>query len=112
MLGLCATVVKHSPNAGSAPRNRHLLTSAASLFDRNPPQKVEVADNLASAQHHNGSSAMHAGSPVSPSTRFLTMTFGLVFTVSAEPDERGPEGSHQPWCQVPRCRSSGGSSGP
>jgi hypothetical protein len=40
------------------------------------------------------------------------MTFGLVFTVSAEPDARGPEGSHQPWCQVPRCRSSGGSSGP
>jgi hypothetical protein len=70
MLGLGATVVKHSPNAGSALRNRHLWTSAASLFDRNPPQQVEVADNLASAQHHNGSSAMHAGSPVSPSTRF------------------------------------------
>jgi hypothetical protein len=59
MLGLRATVVKHSPNAGSALRNRHLWTSAASLFDRNPPQQVEVADNLASAQHHNGSSAIH-----------------------------------------------------
>ena len=52
MLGLGPTVVKHSPNAGSALRNRHLWTSAASLFDRNPPQQVEVAANLASAQHH------------------------------------------------------------